>query len=249
MPSAKRTASKSANLNTNDPQKDTMKTIKPHLKTFCLSSALSLGLVAGASAATTFVTNTSGNAAALAGDGAGTTTPLTLSAGDGGGTLNVTTVGAFNDATAQLLGMDGSTMGITNDRFGATNQRWIFSFDQTLSFDGIQLIDEVSNTSRDSMYITSSAWIGNTVTNGSNWTFNSVTGTITTGDVPYSSTAYDFTASGLADITSGTSITIGFAGGNGGTGLESFTVSPIPEPGAVALIGLAAMPLLIRRRR
>jgi hypothetical protein len=205
------------------------------------STAISYG-------ATTFVTNTSGNAVALAGDGAGTTTPLTLSAGDGGGTLNLTTVGAFNDSTAQTLGMDGSTMGIGNDRFGTVNQRWIFSFDQTLSFDGIQLIDEVTNTSRDSMYITSSAWIGNTVTNGSNWTFDSVTGTITTGDVPYSSTAYDFTGAGLANITSGTSITIGFAGGNGGTGLESFTVS-IPEPSAALLAGIFALTGVMRRRR
>jgi hypothetical protein len=217
-------------------------------KSLLLPAIASLVLAATSNGATTLVTNTSGNAAALAGDGANDTTALTLSAGDGGGTLNLTTIGVFNDTTAQTLGMDASTMGVTNDRFGATNQRWIFSFAQTLSFDGIQLIDEVTNTSRDSMYITSSAWIGNTVTNGTNWTFDSVTGTITTGDVPYSSTAYDFTGAGLANITSGTSITIGFAGGNGGTGIESFTVSPIPEPGSVALIGLAGLSLLLRRR-
>lgn len=209
---------------------------------------ISVALAATSHAATTFVTNTSGNAAALAGDGAGDTTPLTLSAGDGGGILNLSTIGAFNNTTAQTLGMDGNTMGVGNDRFGTVNQRWIVSFDQTLSFDGVELIDEVTNTDRDSMYITSSAWIGNTVTNGSNWTFDSVTGTITTGDVPYSSTAYDFTGAGLANITSGTSITIGFAGGNGGTGLESFTVSVIPESSAL-LLGSFGILLLLRRRR
>ncbi|MCH7225125.1 PEP-CTERM sorting domain-containing protein [Haloferula sp. A504] len=221
---------------------------------FLLRSAIaSLALAASSHAATVFVTNDNGNAADLDGAVATTVTPLTLSAGDGGGTLNVTTLSVLQDAKENSLGMDGNSLGVAGDRFGINNgnfQTWIFSFDQTLSFDGVQFIDEVTNTNRDSMSISSSAWEGLTgVTDGSNWTFDSVTGTITTGDVPYSSTVYDFTGAGLANITSGTSITIAFAGGNGGTGLESFTVSVIPEPGSLALISLAGLSLLARRRR
>lgn len=216
------------------------------------SAIISLALTAASHGATTFVTNTSGNAAALAGDNANTTTPLTLSAEDGGGTLNLTTVSVLLDNAESALGMDADTLGVSNDKFGVNNenpQTWIFRFDQTLSFDGVQFIDQNFQTgSQDTMTISSSAWIGNTVTNGSNWSFNSTTGTITTDNVPNSSTSYDFTGAGLANITSGTTITMAFNTGNGGTGLQSFTVS-IPEPSTALLAGLFSLTGVMRRRR
>ena len=197
--------------------------------------------------ATTFVTNTSGNAAALAGDGAGTTTPLTLSAEDGGGTLNLTTISVFDQNGVTTLGMGANSLGVNNDKWGV-DQEWTFSFDQMLSFDGFVMND--TNTVQDPFLVSSSAWIGNTVTNGSNWTFNSTTGTISTIAIPASPTTFTFAGSGLADVAAGTSITIAhnFAGG-GGVEMRSFTVSPIPEPGSLALVGLSGLFLFVRRRR
>ena len=213
---------------------------------FGLTTAAGLAIGSSASAATVFETNTSGNAAALAGDGAGDTTALTLSAGDGGGTLNLSTVSVFDTNGATTIGMDGNSMGVNNDKWGI-DQEWTFSFDQTLSFDEFVLSDV--NTVQDPMTISSSAWIGNTVTDGSNWTFNSTTGTIRTIAVPASSTAFVFAGSGLANVSANTNITIAhdFAGG-GGVQLESFTVTVIPEPGSLALLGLGGLTIARRRR-
>ena len=221
-------------------------------KYLACAAIAALAFTATGYGATTFVTNDNGNAADLDGAVATTITSLTLSSEDGGGTLNLTTSSVLLSNAESALGMDANSLGVNGDKFGINGgdpQTWIFSFDQTLSFDGFTLIDESANNTRDTMYITSSAWIGNTVTDGSNWSFNSTTGTITTDDIPYSSTAYDFTGAGLANITSGTTITMALATGNGGTGLQSFTVSPIPEPSTALLAGLFSLTGVMRRRR
>jgi len=222
-------------------------TLVMNYKTLLTSSLIALALTATSHAATVFTTNTSGNAAALAGAGAGTITPLTLSAEDGGGTLNLTTVSVFDTNGVTTIGMDANSLGVNNDKWGI-DQEWTFSFDLTLSFDGFVMND--TNTVQDPFLISSSAWIGNTVTNGSNWTFNSTTGTISTIAIPTAETTFTFTGSGLADVTAGTSITIAhnFNGG-GGVEMRSFTVSPIPEASTLALLGLSGLLLLIRRRR
>ncbi|MCH7225128.1 sialate O-acetylesterase [Haloferula sp. A504] len=211
--------------------------MKRNPKILVFSTLASLALTVASHADTTFVTNTSGNAAALAGNGAGTTTPLTLSAADGGGTLNLTTVSVLQDNAESALGMDGTSVGVFNDKFGINNgnpQTWIFSFDTTLSFKGFTFADE--NGTGDTITISSSAWTSDTVTNGANWTFSG--GTITTNGIPGTPTAYDFSGSGLSNIAAGTQITIAFGSGNGGAALHSFTVGtiaadtdpPTPDP-------------------
>ncbi|MCH7225126.1 hypothetical protein [Haloferula sp. A504] len=195
----------------------------------------SLAMTAASHGDTTFLTNNTASkilapneadAAALEGVGATDVTALTLSSDDGGGTLNLTTNLVTVNAGTPTLGMDGNSMGANNDKWG-TNQIWTFTFDQTLSFDGFQLFD--SNQIKDKMSISSTAWGGDTVTDGSNWVFTQAggVGTITTGIVPAASTVYDFTGSGLSNVAAGTEITIAWVEGNGAVEMESFTVGSV----------------------
>lgn len=205
-------------------------------KAFLPATLASLALTVASHADTTFATNTSGNAAGLAGVGATDTTALTLSAGDGGGTVILSTVSVNDQNGATTLGMDGDSLGVNNDKWGVS-QVWTFSFNQTLSFDNFVLSDV--NTVQDRLSISSSAWVGLTVTNGTNRTFDGTTGTVTTDfAVPAAQTAYDFTGSGLTAVPSGTNITISHVSGGGGVQLHSFTVDtiaadtdpPTPDP-------------------
>jgi hypothetical protein len=208
---------------------------------------------AGAQASTIFLTNNSaktlasneGDAAPLAGAGAGDTTALSLSTDDGGGTLSLSTASVFDTNGVTTIGMDADSLGVNNDKWGV-DQIWTFAFDKTLSFDGF-VLSEV-NKVEDRLTISSAAWVGNTVTDGSNWTFDSVTGTITTGIVPAASATYDFTGAGLASVTQGTDVTIAHAAGGGGVQMHHFTVTVIPEPASL-LTGLMGMTLIAGRRR
>jgi hypothetical protein len=219
--------------------------MKHHFRLPLLAAISSLALTAASRGETVFLTNNTpsktlasneGDAAALEGDGAGTTTALTLSADDGGGTLNITTTAVTpNPPSLPELGMDANSMGISNERWGV-NQSWTFKFDRTLSFDGIQLSDAAQI--QDKMSISSTAWGSDTVTNGNNWSFSTsetapgsgiFIGTITTDIIPGTSTIYDFTGSGLSNIPQDTEITIAWVQGNGAVEMESFTVSLIAE--------------------
>lgn len=173
-------------------------------------------------------------------DAAGDSTALTLSADDGGGTITFSTI---NVSGSNKLVMDGDSMGHGNDKWG-NSQNWTFSLDQTISFDALTF-----KTINETMTLSSAAWVGNTVTAGSNWSFDDTTGTISILGSNGPGT-YDFTGSGFSSVTSGTSITFGFLGSaGGGEELTSFTISPVPEPSAALLGGLGALMLLRRKRR
>ncbi len=202
-----------------------------------------------ANAATVFVTNDSGNAAAL--DGAAetdplTTTDLTLSAEDGGGTITLTTLEVNREGSGGFaLGMNANSLGVIGAAFGTVNQQWLFSFDQDIDFDALDFIGfDVSNV----MSISSSAWVGDADATGSNWDFVGSTGIFTLNGSAASET-FDFASAGVSSIAAGTPILINHESGFGGTGMTSFTISPIPEPSACGLIGLSGLALLLRRRR
>lgn len=211
-------------------------------------------LAAPTDAATIFETNINGNASALEGVGAGSETDLTLSAADGGGTIKLTTIGAFNGTNPQTMGMTADGFGVGNDKWGNTNQRWLISFDQNVSFDGIGFTNAGGNG--EGLRIESSAWANAVVDDsGQNWTFSSDATqggfNILGGNGPL----FDFSAAGVADVTAGTQITIRHNSGNGGSRMTQFTitpiadVNPIPSPTAAlaGLVGLAGLGM--RRRR
>jgi len=216
--------------------------------TACAIAGLAMAAVP-AHAATIFTTNTSGNAAGLEGDGAGDTTTLTLSTADGGGTIDLTSVSVYNGGTAQTLGMDTVGMGIGNSRWGNGPQGWIFTFDQTISFDGIGFND--AGGGGEGVFIQSDVWIGATVDDtGQNWTFDSVNGAFSVegGNGPL----FDFTSAGVADVTAGTEINIEHNSGNGGSNMTQFTITPttvIPEPASLALLGIGSLLIAGRQRR
>lgn len=214
----------------------------PTMKKIALISTLALsGAFITANAATVFLTNDNGNAAALDGANAGTTTALTLSAADGGGTINLSTIAAV-DGSASSLGMTAASMGVTNEKWGG-GQYWTFSFDQEISFDGFG----GSGTGNATFGIRSSAWVGATVDDSAeDWSFISGTGEFRANVTQFQS--FDFTSAGVANVAAGTSITIEHVGGSSGALMTDFTITPIPEPSAAILGGLGLLALLRRRR-
>lgn len=193
-----------------------------------------------AQAATTFITNTSGNASALNGVSSGDSTPLTLSAADGGGTITLTTINTSGNTD---LNMDGNSLGHGNDKWGA-NQNWTFSFDQTISFDGLSFETPPGGQP---MVLRSAAWKDDADASGTGWSFSS-DGTLGTFALSGDS---DFTSAGVSDVAAGTSIGFGYFGSTtGGTELSSFTIGTIiPEPSSTALLGLGGLALILRRRK
>lgn len=229
--------------------------MQPLLKTATLFTAgcalAATGLTHSAGAATVFEVNTSGNAAALEGDGAGDTTALPLSAADGGGTINLTSTAVFNGTSAQTLGMDATGLGIGNSKWGNGPQGWTFTFDKPVSFDGIGF--NAAGGSGEGVFIQTDAWIGAVVDASSeNWTFDSTVGAFNVkgGNGPL----FDFTSAGVSDVAAGDEITIQHNSGNGGSQMTQFTITPtsttiIPTPSAMLLgvVGLGG--LALRRRR
>jgi hypothetical protein len=210
-----------------------------------LNLSLSLFLLPCLPAATTFITNTSGNASALGGVGAGDDTALTLSAGDGGGTLTLQTISVYNGNSPQTLGVSADGLGIGNDRWGNGPQGWTFSFDLAVGFDGIGFNGNGGAT--EGVGITSSVWIGAGIDDtGQNWTFNNSTGTFSVqgGNGPL----FDFSGVSVPVVPAGTPINIEHNSGNGGSNMTQFTVTAIPEPSS-ALLGMLGGMLLLHRRR
>lgn len=207
-------------------------------------------LAAPTNAATTFITNTSGNASALQGAGAGATTALTLSATDGGGTLNVNTIGVFVGG-ATTLGMDGDSMGVSNDKWGDPTQTWSFSLDQTVDFGGFEFFGGSLTYTFESV-----AWKDDANASGTNWSF---TGNGTIGKFTFSysggstnvvnAESYDFSTAGVSSVPAGTQMSIYKSGGASGGQMASFTLTPIPEPSALVLAGAGVIGLALRRRR
>ncbi len=219
---------------------------------------LSLSLIASSHAATVFITNTSAKTLAsnegdagvgltngttnngLHLDDDGDSTVLTLSADDGGGSITLTTT-----AVTSNLFMNGASMGSGNEKWG-NNQNWTFTFDQDISFDGL---DFTNNENPGTYVLRSVAWKDDTAASGTGWSF---TTDATYGTFSLSSgQIYDFTSAGVSNVAAGTEIGFGaFGGANGGDVLNSFTITPvvIPEPSALLLGGLGTL-LLLRRRR
>jgi len=238
-----------------------MKTCKPFL-TLAVGGALATaGLTQSADAATVFLTNNTspktlasnegdagvglttgstddGNNNGLDRDRAGASTVLALSADDGGGpiTFNTIDVSGSNE-----LFMDGTSMGHGNAKWGA-NQNWTFTLDQTISFDGLDFA-----VNENSYSLRSVAWKDDAAASGTGWSFSS-DGTIGIFSLS-SGQIYDFTTAGVSNVSAGTEIGFGaFGGANGGEVLRSFTITVIPEPGSLALLGLGGL-LIARRRR
>lgn len=102
------------------------------------------------------------------------------------------------------------------------------------------------------MTLKSAAWVGDSNTTGSNWSFDGTTGEFTILGNTNGPGKYDFTSAGVSNVASGTDITFGFlSGASGGEELSSFTITPtpIPEPSIVVLTGLGLLGLALRRRR
>lgn len=182
-----------------------------------------------------------GNNNGLHGDRAGSSTVLTLSDDDGGGTITVTTVDVSNN---QQLFMDGTSMGHGNTKWGS-GQNWTFTLDKTISFDALNF-----QVNENSYSLRSVAWKDDAAASGTGWSFTS-DGTIGIFSLS-SGQIYDFTSSGVSDVTAGTEIGFGaFGGANGGDLLRSFTITPVtavPESSSIVL-GLIGATLLLRRRR
>ena len=203
----------------------------------CIAVSMVALLAGAASAETEFLTNNTtnktlaanqGDAAALEGASSGTVTPLTLSADDGGGTITLTSV---NVSGGYSLGMDSSSMGHYNEKWGA-NQNWTFTFDQAISFNALNLA-----VSGDTMTLRSTAWVTNDDASGSGWSF---TTDGTYGLFSISGTGViDLTNAGISDVPADTEIGFGFFGSaNGGEKMFSFTITPvvIPPSGTVIMI-------------
>ena len=212
--------------------------------------------VTSANAATTFITNTGGNAAALEGDAAGTVTGLTLSAEDGGGTINLKTIAIHSSgADPEELGMNTVSMGVSNEKWGTAfgapgYQLWRFSFDQEIDFLGLGFIAGGGDIK---MRLSSTAWAGETGTTGTGWSFSSTgiegTFTINSADSPAS---LDFSSAGVSSIAADTEMTIAFDGAeaDGGIQMTSFTIAAVPEPSsAAALFGVVGLCAVALRRR
>jgi hypothetical protein len=223
--------------------------------TFGLAAIAAAGLTFGATAtnaATTFLTNNTspkslasneGDAAALEGATPGTATPLTLSSDDGGGSITLTST---EISAAGELGMDADSMGNGNDKWG-NDQRWTFEFDKPVSFDALTMI-----TIDEDMILQSTAWGTDSDATGSKWSFTSdgTTGTFSIFGSNSGPGTYDFTSAGVSTVAAGTEMTFGFPGGaTGGEELSSFTISVIPEPASLSLMGLGGLMLLPRRKR
>jgi len=219
-----------------------------HRRTISLAIAALLAATS-AQASTTFLTNNTANktlasnesdAVALDGASTGTITNLTLSQDDSFGTIVLTTV---NVSLGESLFMDGDSMGHGNDKWG-TNQNWTFTFDQTISFDGLTF-----KTINEPIVLMSTAWVGNEDASGSNWSFNGETGQFRMSG---GAGARDFTTAGVSLVPAGTEISFGFGfftNGSGGEELTNFTISVVPEPSTLTLLGGVASLLLLRRRR
>ncbi|MEM9348150.1 MAG: PEP-CTERM sorting domain-containing protein [Planctomycetota bacterium] len=225
-----------------------------------LIGSLAIYAAASSSAATIFLTNNTspktlapnesdagtglttggaddGNNNGLDRDRTGNSTVLSLSAEDGGGPITFTST---NVSGNNQLFMDQNTMGHGNAKWGS-NQNWTFTLDQTVRFDGLDFAVNESSYS-----LRSVAWKDDAAASGTGWSFTS-DGTIgifslTNGQI------YDFTSAGVSNVSAGTEIGFGaFGGANGGELLRSFTITVIPEPSSLALIGLGS--LLVAGRR
>jgi hypothetical protein len=219
---------------------------------------LGLGLIAApAQAATVFLTNNTspktllsnqGDAAVLAGAGAGDIRTLTLSADDGGGTIDMEFIrvqsNIADNSGNQTIGMDADSMGIGNDKWGDPSQGMEFSFDQPISFLGMEFI-----AGGTAITLESSAW-GSDLNGqtGTGWTFTSDG---TTGTLRIQGQGnYDFSTGTFSTVAADTPMLMRRnSGGGSGIGMASFTISVIPEPSVLLLGALATPALLLRRRR
>lgn len=195
-----------------------------------------------AAAATTFdVSSTGANGGALNGDTGGTTTTLSLS---GGGTIDITSV-AVDQGGATNLSIANGTMGTSNEKWGS-NAFWTFSFDQDVSFDGFTFNTGIGNNTP--FDLTSSAWVTTAADDetGTGWSFSGATGTFSF-NAYNNSGVIDFSGASVPNVAADTNITLSVEGVNG-AGMDSFTITAIPEPSAALLGGLGVV-LLLRRRR
>lgn len=234
-----------------------------HLTTLITLTAIAIMFAAtSAHAATTFITNNNssktlatdesdasvglttgssddGNNNGLDRDKTGASTVLTLSAEDGGGTI---TFNSVEVSDGKELFMDGTSMGHGNTKWGS-NQNWTFTLDKTISFDALDF-----QNNENAYSLRSVAWKDDAAASGTGWSFSS-DGTIgifslTSGQI------YDFTTAGVSEVAAGTEIGFGaFQSAGGGELLRSFTISVIPEPASLALVGLGALLIAGRRRQ
>jgi hypothetical protein len=171
-------------------------------------------------------------------DKTGDSTVLTLSADDGGGAITFTSV---NVSGGKHLFMNGSTMGHGNEKWGS-NQNWTFALDQTISFDALDFQNNETAYS-----LRSEAWKDDADATGTGWSFSS-DGTIGIFSLKPGQ-LYDFTTAGVSNVPAGTEIGFGaFQSAGGGELLRSFTITVIPEPATLALMGLGGL-MMIRRRK
>jgi len=174
-------------------------------------------------------------------DAGGDSTVLSLSADDGGGAITFNTTSLSSGGN---LFMDTISMGHNNSKWGAS-QTWTFNVDQPISFDKIH----ISSLNENGLRLQSSAWVGDADTSGTGWTFDGTTGTFALSSSVGTDFNFDFTTAGVSDVAAGTDITWGFpSSAGGGERMESFTITVIPEPSSLALIGIGGL-LIARRRR
>jgi hypothetical protein len=224
-----------------------------------LAITLSCSLFSG-HAATTFITNNSSSKTLASNesdagvgltngtdndglhlDTVGDSTVLTLSVDDGGGAITFTTTAI---AANNNLFMDSDSMGHGNDKWGHS-QNWTFSLDKTISFDAIDMFSY-----NETMYLQSSAWVGDANTSGTGWTFDGTTGTFSLLGSAGTDPLFDFTSAGVSDVAAGTDIFFGYTGSaGGGEQMRSFTITVIPEPSTALLLGLGGGLLCLLRRR
>jgi len=254
-----------------------MKSISPRLKTLCLSTTLSLGLVAGASAATIiadFVDDfPTVNGTGPQFDGTETLTPgwdyMWNPVADGMGTatnyqsLQLNTV----DVGGNAVDDEGLFTNIGNLGFNATGQG---DFRYGRIGTGSSHPGQTESNSAIYAYTIQAGEAGIIAITGSSLLMKNATGTngidvdVYVNDTLISALSVDgfntsgTAASGVFDGSLGT-LSVGDTvhvaiDNNVGSGNDAFVIdfslesAPIPEPGSSALVGLAGL-LLIRRRR
>lgn len=156
-------------------------------------------------------------------------------------TRNTGTFGAANSATGDTIGASGGNAAVfdTGSTGGVPNEQAIITFDKTVEITSLTLFSDGnvvrSWSSGDSLYIQLPGGVGQTITfashNSNVFSFGAATGDFT-GDVI---------------INAGESIVFGYAAGSGR--LDAFAVEVIPEPASLALMSIAGLLMLSRRRK